>query len=1153
MENRWTRYVALLLIAACGYVHAAPRVDYFESLTLKPILPELQFEAYGHRFVLELEPNDRLSKKLRAQQKQLPSNFRLFRGTIKGVPGSWVRLAGTESHLEGMMWDGQDLYAVTTYERIARLLAESAQLPASQPVIYRLSDTHSLVPENFCATPGDSRNNGIESYKSLVRELQAAAAASSVSTLEVSMIADGDMQRGAFEATSWMLTVANGVDGIFAEQVGVLIEPTDVRLVPQTADPFTTTNPERLLSQLEVYRSSTPEVRQRGLAYLLTGKDLDEDVLGIANIGALCDPTTSVALGQGSGSISAILVAAHEFGHVFGAPHDGQGACASTAPVFLMSPVMNGSSQFSSCSLAHMSQVLSSATCLTAGGSWSDVSVAIGSPDVTPANDEPFTMPITVSSVGSLQAENVTAQIQVSDLWKVSSLPAEGTCSGQAPVIDCEFGAMAPGQQVTVNLTAVSHAVGQFQVAASVAADNDRFSSNSHAQSQVIVAPVSDVSLTVTPATLNLLTDAEGEITLTVTSRLSRAVRDVTVSINTSAALQAATVSNGSCTLSASGATCVLGTIDAGTARNIALKVKAPSYVGGSSLTASVTAANDTDATNNFAGADIRFNPRRDVGFASIGGSRSALVNEWIEEVFVVTSFGPETVNNVQFELNVLGIGSEFSSISAESGTCTSNRIAATCVLGALPPGESRHITFVARGTQDERIELRGYVYAADDQQLLNNSFTQNVAVRYGQEVTLLGPVNFEGFETLATSFSTRVWAVGAFASQNVELALDMPASVRLAKASMAGAICEVGSPTHAVCKLEKLEPSIISTMSIEAIGDVAGTYTGTLTVSADQDGDTSNNTAPVQLTLRPYTDIAVAELAPVPLLLVGDTAEVPIRITTGLRPVTDARVSVSIRSSAIILESLSSSLGSCVVEASRMLCMLGNLPGHAEVQMSAKLRAEAATNTSMDVLASIAVDAQPGNSAKSLALSSIAPSDADLRLRSESVTTTAQQSFSLPTLTVTGTADMPDAIVEIALPDSITLVTANVVPIGGCSLTSPVRCTVAMSGALRSVSIDAAFRSAVAGTFTLTAKLIASNDVTPDNNVRSVVVTVSAAAPPPTSSPPASSGGGGGGGGGSMSFVLLSILAAMASRIRCPAVRNARRSAAPRVSVFHA
>jgi len=84
-------------------------------------------------------------------------------------------------------------------------------------------------------------------------------------------------------------------------------------------------------------------------------------VIGIAFLSGICT-TSGVGLTQagGRGTFGA-LTAAHEFGHNFGAPHDNQAgsACATSPGTFLMNPSINGSDQFSQCSVQQIQNVLS--------------------------------------------------------------------------------------------------------------------------------------------------------------------------------------------------------------------------------------------------------------------------------------------------------------------------------------------------------------------------------------------------------------------------------------------------------------------------------------------------------------------------------------------------------------------------------------------------------------------------------------------------------------------------------------------------------------------------------------------------------------------------------------------------------------------------
>src|SRR6185436_2830042 len=78
----------------------------------------------------------------------------------------------------------------------------------------------------------------------------------------------------------------------------------------------------------------------------------------------LCETHDGVSLSDSlDGEFFGVLVMAHELGHNFGARHDGAAGsqCESTPSYYLMWPSINGSSQFSQCSLDAMAPVISRA------------------------------------------------------------------------------------------------------------------------------------------------------------------------------------------------------------------------------------------------------------------------------------------------------------------------------------------------------------------------------------------------------------------------------------------------------------------------------------------------------------------------------------------------------------------------------------------------------------------------------------------------------------------------------------------------------------------------------------------------------------------------------------------------------------------------
>jgi len=83
------------------------RIQFAESVKLKAVAGHTEFDAYGRRFSLELQPNDRLVQGLPAAARSQLGTAQLLRGKLEGVKGSWVRLTQVGAGLEGAIWDGQ--------------------------------------------------------------------------------------------------------------------------------------------------------------------------------------------------------------------------------------------------------------------------------------------------------------------------------------------------------------------------------------------------------------------------------------------------------------------------------------------------------------------------------------------------------------------------------------------------------------------------------------------------------------------------------------------------------------------------------------------------------------------------------------------------------------------------------------------------------------------------------------------------------------------------------------------------------------------------------------------------------------------------------------------------------------------------------------
>ena len=334
--------------------------------------PKLSFEAFGTLFVVRLARNEELTRDLPPAVRQRFAGTEFYTGALDGKPDSWARLTRTGAALSGAIWDGAELYAIEPFERVATQVVAGPSVAPAEPVIYRLADTLSASTDDVVTAAASE----------LKRPMMAASDLAALPTklnpvqqLDIGLLADAEfVQANGGSAEADMLSIANVVDGIFFNQVGVRINVAELRTYPAEPDPFSGTDASALLGQLGDFKAATPALSDKGLVHLLTGRDLDEPagtpagvkLLGLAHLGGLCDARLAVSVTQATNLGAAALVAAHEIGHNFGAPHDAEAGspCASTPDGFLMNPLLNYSQQFSECSLQQIAAELSRTTCL---------------------------------------------------------------------------------------------------------------------------------------------------------------------------------------------------------------------------------------------------------------------------------------------------------------------------------------------------------------------------------------------------------------------------------------------------------------------------------------------------------------------------------------------------------------------------------------------------------------------------------------------------------------------------------------------------------------------------------------------------------------------------------------------------------------------
>jgi hypothetical protein len=450
---------------------AAPIVARLQAEGAARLADSLSFEAFGRRFDLLLEENGSLNRQRRS------THYTLYRGRLEGLPGSWVRLMQDGEQLSGMFSDGSDTYVIEPYVRAAERLVQPGTGNDMPNVIYRLADV--LLPAGALscdarppvaeATAADVMDSMLEELGELPR-LRATGATQRIT---LGAVADYEFfENFGADSEAEILARLNVVDGIFSDQFGMTLSVQDVDIFEFPIDPFDSTDPGILLDEVSSYRQENQG--QYGLTHLFTYKNLNGSTRGIAWLGGACRNLFGAALSQqrSASLTTGALTAAHEIGHNFNSPHDGEAPgpgdppnpCQNIGGDFLMSPTITGSSTFSQCSLDQMDAFLATptASCVTDVGP--DGIDLVGVPSTLNLTvDGSRTLNFTIVSTGAGTISDVTLEISLADPLLLSSAPAEcNLIVGPQPI--CAFGTLEGGNSLPVELEFTSAEVSSTQV-----------------------------------------------------------------------------------------------------------------------------------------------------------------------------------------------------------------------------------------------------------------------------------------------------------------------------------------------------------------------------------------------------------------------------------------------------------------------------------------------------------------------------------------------------------------------------------------------------------------------------------------------------------------------------------------------------------------
>ncbi|MFC8450639.1 calcium-binding protein [Kitasatospora sp. NPDC057223] len=243
-----------------------------------------------------------------------------------------------------------------------------------------------------------------------------------------------------------------------------------------------------------------------------------------------------------------------------------------------------------------------------------DVSVTKTGPATVSAGSQAVYTVTVANNSATLSATGVTLADTVSGPGSlVSAVPGQGTCTTTATTASCALGTLAPGAAATVTVTVGTTAAGTVSDTATVsAAQSDPVPANNTATAATAVQPPAGVDVSVTksgPATVSLGDVPSYTVTVTNNSATLPAT-GVTLAdiVSGPGSLVSAVPGQGTCTTTATTASCALGTLAPGAGATVTVTVE-PTATGTVSDTATVSAAqSDPVPANNTARATATVN-----------------------------------------------------------------------------------------------------------------------------------------------------------------------------------------------------------------------------------------------------------------------------------------------------------------------------------------------------------------------------------------------------------------------------------------------------------------------------------------------------------------------------------------------------------------
>lgn len=721
----------IVLIAAIAANAVAGDINISQYDLLRPADFELRsdgakrslsFSAGGSDWRLDLVPNAQLISQL-----DLRPMAGIYKGTLSGRDNTWVRLSFRDGSWSGVIFDGTEHFALD--------IQPSHSAGGRTVKFYALKNAVTDPGSMTCAVEGlpivPTAENLQDQFNTVTEELRTSAAVTATRSVDIAMLGDSSFAtEHAADPEAALVERLNIVDGYFSDQVGVQFNVIEYRVLDGAADPFTTDDAGDLLDEVSDFKFNDTALQPLGLLHLYTGRNLDGTTVGIAFTEALCSQRFGVALSEGTRNAAFdSLIFAHEFGHSFGAPHDGDPArdCAATPETFLMAPALNGSSTFSDCSLNEISSFLATRSCLTVIAAVDVVPLLSGFPTQVGTGAD-FSGNVSVRNTGSSAATPVTLTIEPQAGIQLNQSTLPGGCAPAGTGATCTIASIAGGSQSPLSqfdFTATGTTTSE--IVATATASGDGNLTNDQRAQLIGITPTVDLGASLTgPASLTLGSVGTYEIGAANPEAVPATNVDLVFTVPQELTIVSA---QSPCSVGNGSVTCALSSVAAGVAVNFDVALMAAT-AGNSLLSVNAQAdETDPDNANNTQQLNVNISDPTvsTVDLAvTIAGNAALTTGNSSDYTFTVSNSSNEAAGEVDLAINV---PSTLNSMVAPAG-CTITGTTVDCDLGSIAAAADGAVVLTIEATSVGNQNLSATVTtSSNDSNSANDSATQAVDV----------------------------------------------------------------------------------------------------------------------------------------------------------------------------------------------------------------------------------------------------------------------------------------------------------------------------------------------------------------------------------------------------------------------------------------